>query len=271
MKKKLSSLIFALIIAFGLAACGNKVDEAKQPETKQSAAPAPQDMLILPSPQKILQDMEKEVKEKQSAANKAMEAGVTKRIERISLTKAATPEDSKEFAGLIGDARYFGAISFISWNKLMRKDAGTTGYAPNEYDQRTRLVSEVLVWVQQNPNAAEKVIDGALPMLRTKAELVESMRSMKKLLGTQYTERKFELLLICSQSNSSYVPASTSPSADKGDEVCKAEAYKFGIGYYEGRMDDNAAWVVQFLHRRHLNGGDKFAQWSQRQLAKLAN
>lgn len=268
--KKLSSLISAVIIAFGLAACGGKVDEAKQPVTKQVAAPAPQDGLILPSPQKILQDMEKEAKEKQAAADKAMEAGVTKRIERISLMKA-TPEDSKEVAGLIEGARYFGTISLIGWHKLMRQDAGTDDYAPHEDDQRARLVSEALVWVQQNPNVAEKIIDGALPMLRTKAELVESMRSMKKLLGTQYTEKKFELLLICSQSNSSYVPASTSPAADKGDEACKAEAYKFGIGYYEGRMDDNAAWMVKFLHRRHLNGGDKFAQWSQRQLAKLAN
>lgn len=251
-----STLISILICLTALTGCGK--NEPPPAPVVQGPTQAEQDAAA----QKAEKDRvatDKAAKEKELAANKAMEAGVTSRLQKISDIKAgALPTDVQEIAEAIYSAQYLGAVAGRTWYNIMKKDAGTQDYTSNEDEQRVRLVSGILVWMQQHPAVAEKIIDGMVPALRTKADLIQELRKLHKILATPYSEKSFEVLLSCSQTTTAL-------------EDCHKEAEKFGVTYSEGRLDSNAAWMTQFLHRRHMNGGDKFARWSQKQLMKLTS
>jgi signal recognition particle GTPase len=255
-----STLISILICLAALTGCDkNEPPPAPAPVVK---GPTQAERDAKTAAEKVEKDRiaaEKTAKEKELAADKAMEAGVTTRLQKISNMKAgALPTDAQEIAEAIYSAQYLGAVAGRTWYNIMKKDAGTQDYTSNENEQRLRLASGILVWMQQHPAVAEKIIDSMVPALRTKANLIQELRKLHKIIATPYSEKSFEVLLSCSQTT-------TAP------EDCHKEAEKFGVTYSEGRLDSNAAWMTQFLHRRHMNGGDKFARWSQKQLMKLTS
>lgn len=268
---RLSSLITVVAISAGLIGCGQQVEPAKTAQATVSVSVAKQ-----PVEDSFAVKQQKET-ENQAARNKATEGKVTAIIEKMNALKASTMTgtEGKEFAALIYDSNgYLGSIVAAGYYKATKvEDPGKdcsycSGFATNEEEQRKRLTSEMLVWAQQNQTLTEKIWDSALPYLRTKSELVMTMRSVKGLLKVPYTEKSFQTLSIC---------LGEIPNDLK--KTCQKEADKFGILYRQAiegvasndSYEPNARWMIEFLQRRHLNGGDKFAQWSQKLLLKLAS
>lgn len=260
---RLSSLITIVAVSAGLIGCGQEVETAKPAPAPVSVAKPAEDSFAV---------AQQKLKDEQAAINKATVEKVSALIQKMESFKTSTAPGSegKELATFVNDYTYLGGVVAASFYKATMvetsKDcAACLGFATNEEEQRKRLTSEMLVWVQQNQALTEKIWDGALPYLRTKSELVMTMRSVKGLLKVPYTEKSFQTLSIC---------LGKIPSDLK--KTCQKEADKFGILYREtvegnDSYDPNAMWMIEFLQRRHLNSGDKFAQWSQKLLLKLAS
>lgn len=254
----------------GLAACGDKPSEQAPLAIPHVVVGPSQAELEKQKKQREADELaSKELEEKKVAeANEAMTLTVTNILERLAKLKTPTPAENQELVSLVDDAPYLGGIMSNAMYSLVEKNAvKPKGYASNGTDEQKRLISGILVWAQQNPAVVDKIVDGALPYLKTKTDFVTAMRETKGLLMKPYSDKGFATLLMCSKGIK---------ETDEARKLCKEEAAKFSVAYTDGAAgvgdsySRNTIWVVEFLNRRSLNGGEKFAQMAQRQMLKVA-
>lgn len=134
-----------------------------------------------------------------------------------------------------------------------------------------------LVLAQQDLKLTEMFVDQLAPYIRVKhPKFVEVAKRHDKILRTSFTLKTFEKMIAC---------------VDRNDKArilseCEQEFKKWGLSVEpkatlnnpgdtqindESPTMNETRWVIKFLHRRALNGGDKFAQFTQKMALKVAN
>ncbi|MBP6888545.1 MAG: hypothetical protein KBC21_02460 [Candidatus Pacebacteria bacterium] len=274
---RLTTIFAAAIFAIFAAACGKTPEpapakpqgqaQAEKLEDERKAVEAKKRQEEELAAYKVEQKKKAEEQAKAEAeAGKTVTEKVTSILGRIEKVKSPSLAEIQEIGQLVSDSEYPGSAVSQTLRNVIGDDGRRAGYETVEAQER-RLVSSVLLWAQKNPALAESVLNALVPVLRTKAGVVKSLKESAGLFKKPYKSADYVEILACSQE----IPKSR-------EEICEGQFKAFGLKYTKPAdekdqlsLDWNAQWTIQFLNRRALNGGDKFAQLFQRFFKKLTD
>lgn len=271
--KKLIAKFCAIALLAVLTACGQKTEAPPaNPTVVIQSMPAPDPVKAQEENAAKMEQVQKEQtikdEETKKAAKKYFGDNVDAALERLNGTKKMALKDQQDLAALVPrEYEYLGSISSYVFTTMVAPGRDFSGEYEVARAEQARLISEVLLWAKKDMVATEKLIDPAIPALKMKAGLVIGLRDNVGLLTKQYTDKGFVQILAC-------VDYELHPSQK---ESCRKVFASFGVKFKANdeadRLDDvdrNAVYIVKFLNRRSLNGGEKFAQFAQRMMLKLA-
>lgn len=210
-----------------------------------------------------------EVRNQQEQNKKMYAENVAGALTWLKTAKNIDITTQAEISGLIsaeGEDVLLASVVNRAIEKIVQR--GTSSNNPRDsYEYQEQLVSGVLVWAQKNMGMAEKIADAVTPSLKTKPGLVLALKSNNKLLSKTYTSKSFNELKLC-----------MSGKGDLSDKTqCRRTLNSFGVKFTEkeegaaDEVDRNAMWLVWFLIRRDINGGENFAIFFQQAFWNIAN
>lgn len=298
-KRPMFAVLF--LAAVFLAGCTNEPDtyqgktakqwaeEAQKPPTPAQAAPKPDPA---------------EVQRAQQAAAKQAEEAEALRREEATRTyvqkfqdRLITVKESKDGKELVTAAQtalereISGGDDLVLLGSLYGpRGAFVNALLPKrgETAEDARLVSaeavasaekamraEVFAWFARDPKRVDAVWPFIRPKLRAQYGVLLTLRGHEQLFKTSYTSASFEPLRECLVWNEELTFGRREGEAEQPHpekKRCDAIFKKFGVKAEFGVTGDqraeyaarNALYIVRLLARRALDGGEKFAQHTQR-------
>lgn len=255
------------MFALSLVGCGQKPEEVpKRPaqQVEQPRTPAVDTFAERQAAEKVAEkSREAEAEKKTAEEKKTVTANVNNALDQLHATKKLELKEQQEIVALIPrDTEYLGSIA----NRALEKVAGGR-YSEHQSAEISRLIDGMLLWAKKDIPATEKLFDAVVPALKMKAGLVVGLRDNVGLLNKPYSDKGFVAILACVQDSREL------SLKDECRKVFTTFGVKFTPATEAGQADDvdrNAVYIIKFLNRRSLNGGEQFARLAQRLMLKVA-